>query len=320
MSKARGLADLGNVTTRLDEVGNTDGALSNRNLIINGAMQVAQRGTSHSVAAAAFTLDRWYVVSSVTSTVTKEEDTVDGKKVAVIKSSAVGSAYNAVLQRIEGMRRIQGQTYTLSAWVKGTVGTFLQYIEFRDSAGDVVAPLSESLTYTGSWQKFEWTFEAPTNASYDNDAAWFNVSFYGGDSLSLTMVQLELGDTATPFENRSYGQELALCQRYYTRLAGAAAYTRYSSGFNYLSTVNNSIVHLPTPMRALGTLTSSAANTFSIYHSGGSVSICSVISLDTSGGSATVANVNATTSGLTIGAAGLLLGSAVSYLALDAEL
>ena len=40
-SKARGLADLGNVYD--------DGALSNRNMIINGAMQVAQRGTSFSI-------------------------------------------------------------------------------------------------------------------------------------------------------------------------------------------------------------------------------------------------------------------------------
>ena len=36
MSKTRGLADLGGVTTRLDEVGNSDGALSNRNILING--------------------------------------------------------------------------------------------------------------------------------------------------------------------------------------------------------------------------------------------------------------------------------------------
>ena len=46
MSLARDLADLGAVTSRLDTVGASSGALSNRNLVINGAMQVAQRGTT----------------------------------------------------------------------------------------------------------------------------------------------------------------------------------------------------------------------------------------------------------------------------------
>ncbi len=77
--------------------------------------------------------------------------------------------------------------------------------------------MTENFTFDGNWQKFEWTFEAPTNASFDNDAAWFNVSFYGGDELSVTMAQLEVGDTATPFEHRSYGDELAKCQRYFQK-------------------------------------------------------------------------------------------------------
>jgi hypothetical protein len=38
-----------------------------------------------------------------------------------------------------------------------------------------------------------------------------------GDFLYITNVQLELGDTATPFEHRSFGQELALCQRYFEK-------------------------------------------------------------------------------------------------------
>ena len=46
MSKARDLADLGGVTTRLDQVGNSDGALSNRNMVINGDFSISQRSTS----------------------------------------------------------------------------------------------------------------------------------------------------------------------------------------------------------------------------------------------------------------------------------
>ena len=50
-SKARGLADLGNAFD--------DGALSNRNLIINGAMNVAQRGTSATASTGYNTVDRF---------------------------------------------------------------------------------------------------------------------------------------------------------------------------------------------------------------------------------------------------------------------
>ena len=59
MSKARDLADLAkNANDRLDDVATSDGALSNRNLIINGAMNVAQRGTS-STSTGYGTLDRF---------------------------------------------------------------------------------------------------------------------------------------------------------------------------------------------------------------------------------------------------------------------
>lgn len=46
MSRSRDLADLGGVTTRLDQVGNSEGALSNRNMVTNGGMNISQRATS----------------------------------------------------------------------------------------------------------------------------------------------------------------------------------------------------------------------------------------------------------------------------------
>jgi len=40
-------------------------------------------------------------------------------------------------------------------------------------------------------------------------------TFASGNYLEIAQVQLELGSVATDFEHRSYGEELALCQRYY---------------------------------------------------------------------------------------------------------
>ncbi len=214
MSKARGLADLGNAYD--------DGALSNRNLIINGAMQVAQRGVSfsHTGAHSTYTVDRWLHVTNGTSSTTAQTwTTINSEKVIALTSTSTSSTYNVLLQRLEGLRSLQGKEVTLSAYVKGAAGTFAQYMEFRDSGGNVVSFVNTNLNITTAWQKFTWTVTVPTDASFDNDSSWFNVSFYGGASLDIAQVQLEVGDTATPFEHRSYGDELARCQRYFQRFS-----------------------------------------------------------------------------------------------------
>jgi hypothetical protein len=90
----------------------------------------------------------------------------------------------------------------------------------------------------------------------------------------LTGVQLELGSTATDFEHRSYGEELALCQRYFYLCANGAS-QEIGTGLYYSNSMVVSIIELPVPMRAnpsvvqasqgdqYGIYRDSAANTFS---------------------------------------------------------
>ena len=67
----------------------------------------------------------------------------------------------------------------------------------------------------------------------------------------ITGVQLELGKVATPFEHRSYGEELALCQRYYYQIGRVGGpVTTLSSGSMYSATVVNLYVPFPVPMRS----------------------------------------------------------------------
>ena len=152
MSKARDIADLGAVTSRLDTVGASDGALSNRNLIINGAMQVAQRGTSATgtTGHGYFAADRWDKgnVSLGTWTVSQETDAPDGFSNSMkylcttANASPASTSYLTFRQRIEGQNTQHLKFGTSSAvkltcsfWVKSNVtGTYTLALE-HDQGG-----------------------------------------------------------------------------------------------------------------------------------------------------------------------------------------
>ena len=259
MSKARQLADLGNVYD--------DGALSNRNMIINGAMQVAQRGTSVSglTAGAYGAADRWELGTNLqgTWTFSQETDAPDGfsnsSKVLCTTANASPDAngYITFRQRIEA-QNLQHLKYgtssavdlTASFWVKSNVtGTYTLSVENEDN------PNNNGRTYTinaaDTWEYKTLVFSGDTSGGINNDnGTGIEFQFWLGSGSSrtsgtftennwtttnanrvsssqvnlasatsnywqITGVQLEVGDTATPFEHRSYGDELARCQRYY---------------------------------------------------------------------------------------------------------
>jgi hypothetical protein len=127
---------------------------------------------------------------------------------------------------------------------------------------------------TTSWQKFTVTATIPsisgkTIGTDNNDhlqiVFWLDAgSDYNARTNSLgqqsgtfdiAQVQLEAGDTATPFEVRSYGQELALCQRYYIKLGGDAAADVYGAGYITGSGFILDTLTFPVKMRAIPTAT-----------------------------------------------------------------
>jgi len=210
-----------------------------RNLIINGAMQISQRGQSFT--AQGYSLDRWYhQLSGGTSTTTQETFAL-GSEVAgcskyLKQATSAGDNYCGLVYKVEDVKSLPEGKATFSFYAKGTNPAGGSYTVRLDRISRVspyessTGPLISTVTLTSSWQRFVFTFDVPSFSglgTIDNTShLYISIHQPDGDTstaaweLNLTGVQLEVGETATPFEHRSFGDELARCQRYTATLGG----------------------------------------------------------------------------------------------------
>jgi len=196
-----------------------------RNLIINGAFEVAQRSTSEVTGAGYTTVDRWRfpAAGQKTQQVTNDRDLSIPK---MLKATSSSTGYGIINQRIEDVTKTSGQTVTASFWAKTSDFNdfrFYIYQKFGTSGSSDVTVIDDAdyFTVSGSgWTQYTATVTIPsvsgktigTGSSLDfgfgpNSGTDSGVVYY-------SEVQLELGNSASPFEHRSYGEELALCSRY----------------------------------------------------------------------------------------------------------
>jgi hypothetical protein len=104
-----------------------------------------------------------------------------------------------------------------------------------------------------------------------------SVRFMGNASATwqITGIQLELGSQATPFEHRSFGEELALCKRYFRRWDSTNSnYNNFTIGYTLNSTVARGVEHYPVEMRTAPTIEHSG--TFRVYDGSSSRSVSDV--------------------------------------------
>jgi hypothetical protein len=311
MTKARDLADLGNKTS-LDEINDAydAGALSNRNLIINGAMQVAQRDTSVTSISGSgyFTVDRWHTSengtgSELRTTQSQSADAPDGfgsscKIQVTTPISTITDGYWRLINRLEGLNlqslnhgSINAKSVTASFWVKSSIASTYSVMMYKPDTGRNIGS-TYTINSANTWEYKTITMSGDTVGAIDNNTGEgmylsFNLfggtSFVGADNTSwasysgqrlanghtanavvttngatfqITGVQLEVGDTATPFEHRSYGDELARCQRYYYKSTMNTWLTALSAGTSY----GRGLVSFPVQMRAAPTAGSRTFN------------------------------------------------------------
>lgn len=205
-----------------------------RNLLINSDFSVAQRGTSVTPSSGfGYTLDRWRTYSYGSSTTTVSQQSFTAGQTDVPGSPQYFARVAATNtrpyfeQKIENVIPFGGQTVTISLWAKSSDIATLQldsYSEFGTGGSSAVVDNNGySLgSLSGTWTKFTHTWTIPSHSGKTigtNNCYAIALTTVSGDigTVDIALVQLEIGDVATPFEHRSYGEELALCQRYYQR-------------------------------------------------------------------------------------------------------
>lgn len=245
-----------------------------RNIFINGDFQVSQRGnysSATSVGNANYYIDRWKIdaASTVNPQIVHSDVTLpnnqETKSLKITATTGNGNAWMGFIQTVEDYKKLSNQTVTMSGWVK----TNNPYAAFRHTNDQ---NLGDSFIPDGQWHYYSRTIKlgSVTGASNQGGASWGVVMYDVGavnisanDYIEMAQVQLELGKVATPFEHRSYGEELALCQRYFYRLTGSNA--PYS-----ITGVVGASDHIftfwhPQPMRTAPT-TQNRTGTWSSYH------------------------------------------------------
>ena len=305
MSKARELAELGAVYD--------SGALSNRNVIINGAMQVAQRGTSFTtVTNGTYTLDRFNYrkTNDGEVTITQDSSAPDGfsnsLKVDVTTADSSLSAsqlalleYNVEAQDLQrlGFGTSGAKNFTVSFYVKSNkTGTYAVNISQNDNSSKQ-ATLNYTIDAADTWERKSLTFTGDTSGVINDDngigfliywvlavgstftsgsasaafQTYANGDLGAGQTVNvldntsnewlITGIQLEVGSEATPFEHRSFGDELLRCKRYYEssnrNITGNGTTDRlaYIVGIPYTSTAVYCTYFYEVEKRAIPTIT-----------------------------------------------------------------
>jgi hypothetical protein len=272
-----------------------------RNLIINGAMQVAQRGTSATgiTSSGYYGPDRWQsAIGGGTYSISQVSDSPNGLassyKIQCTTTDGTLDAADVVQisQKIEGLNlqsiakgTSDAKQLSWSFWVKSNMtGTYQTNIREKDNNRLVGA--TYTIDSADTWEYKTIVFPADTTGVIDNNNGQsMQIEFFlrAGSNFStgsvpttwatadntnrgagltvdiadstsnywqITGAQLEVGSVATPFEHRSYGEELALCQRYFHIIeAGSGDRAVIVNGSAYTSTTFYGVLNYPIQMR-----------------------------------------------------------------------
>ncbi len=194
------------------------------------------------------------------------EDASYSLKFTVTTGATPSSGVTGITQSIEGnnvshlkLGTANAKTLTLSFWVKASVtGTYSMSLmngsanrfyvhEYTINSANTWEKKTLTLTgdTSGTWAvntttgfRIDWNLGSDSSYYSSTLDTWFGGSYTIGSTndnnlltntgatWQISLVQLEVGENATPFENRMYGTELALCQRYYEETLNSNSFAK----------------------------------------------------------------------------------------------
>jgi hypothetical protein len=264
----------------------TSGLTGFRNRIINGDMRIDQRssGTAYSMPTSSLygSCDRWGSLAGATGVWSQQRVTTGStdfpfatrvQRTAGSTSTVVG--YIGQVVETANCQDLAGQQITLSFYAtaganfSATSSLINVNIDIGTGSDQGWASLNAA-TWTGysgllnttqaiTTTRTRYSFTTTVSSGINEIAVRFSAAGTGtagaNDWFQITGVQLEAGSTATDFERRPIGTELALCQRYYWRIDGYNAISAIGSGSVYSSTTTCRIYSkYPVSMRSYPTL------------------------------------------------------------------
>ena len=343
-----------------------------RNIVINGDMSVAQRGTSTAsiTSDGYYTVDRFKLENSSSGTFTMSQSTdvpsgqgfVNSMKLDCTTADASPN-YLIFSQRIEGQNlqyikkgTANAESLTLSFWVKCNETGTMQ-VNIFDADNTRLICKTYTIDTADTWEKKTITFAGDTTGTLDNDnlrsfqLEWFldggatytggsvtgnweardNTNRFAGATINLgdntanewyiTGVQLEVGDSATPFEFLPHDVNLQRCYRYYeTIVEGVAGNKCIAMGGYYDSTSLYLPIRYKVQKRATPSLDQVTGTNFYIRYSNSGADEFNQFSTARMGRDSGLIYNQGQTAGTSGFIADVSTNDATSFLAMDAEL
>jgi hypothetical protein len=261
----------GDITNSNWDIVDASPALHNigRNLLHNPLFRVQQRGLGAWTTNNTYTADRWVMQFAggtmqaglypiaVAQAQTIGDEAAEWQLGCVFAGTAGTSDYTSLVQRIESVRRLTGQTVTLSFWaIASAAGMKLgagvyQFFGTGGSPSAGVQINGQAVTLTTGWARYSLTFAIPSASGKTlgtNGDDYTQVAFYysaapalaaatgsvGVQSGTITLwgVQLEVGSRATPLEKPDPSYDVASCQRFFlSSFVSSIGYQAAGSGF-----------------------------------------------------------------------------------------